>query len=96
MKGVTRSVNMVYSLAAIIVDYKYSFWKVDPQSDDYERVYHETNLRCANRALKLCRHLGGYYVKFGQMVSSLYAGVPREWTTTLAACQVWFPCCREE
>ena len=34
------------------------------------------------------RRLGGYYIKFGQMVSTLDQGIPREWIDTLSICQV--------
>jgi len=34
------------------------------------------------------RRLGGYYIKFGQMVSTLDQGIPREWIDTLSLCQV--------
>ena len=38
--------------------------------------------------LSIGRRLGGYFVKFGQMISTLDQGIPVEWMETMANCQV--------
>lgn len=88
VKGLTRSVDFVFTLGTVLLDYKWSFRNVDEGTAEYERVYHTVNLRCAERTLRLCKRLGGYYIKFGQMVSTLDQGVPQEWVQTLSQCQV--------
>lgn len=88
-RGWTRSVDFACTLATILFDYKYSFHNVNEDDERYNEVYHTVNQRCAERTLRLCRRLGGYYVKFGQMVSTLEQGVPREWIDTLSSCQVF-------
>ena len=88
VKGLTRSVDFVFTLGTILLDYKWSFRNVDEGTPEYESVYHKVNLRCAQRTLHMCKRLGGYYIKFGQMVSSLDQGVPQEWVQTLSQCQV--------
>ena len=88
LRGYTRSIDFVCTLATILADYKFSFRNINEGDEEYDKVYHTVNQRCAERTLRLCRRLGGYYVKFGQMVSTLDQGVPREWSETLSLCQV--------
>ena len=62
---------------------------MNEEDDNYDSVYHTVNQRNAERTLRMCRRLGGYYIKFGQMVSTLeQGGIPSEWVKTLSACQV--------
>ena len=42
--------------------------------------------RCALQSTG--RRLGGYFVKFGQMISTLDQGIPVEWIETMINCQV--------
>lgn len=88
IRGFTRSVDFACTLATILFDYKYSFFNVNEEDENYKDVYHIVNQRCAERALRMCRRLGGYYVKFGQMISTLEQGIPREWIETMSFCQV--------
>lgn len=99
IRGMTRTIDFTFTLATILVDYKFSFRNVEPETPEYEVVYHTVNKRCAEKTLRLCRwanclmwilsrRLGGYYIKLGQMVSTLEQGIPREWIDTLSLCQV--------
>ncbi|CBK22533.2 uncharacterized protein [Blastocystis hominis] len=86
-KGLTRSVDFVFTLGTVLLDYKLSFYNVEEGTAEYDKVYHTVNQRCAERTLRMCKRLGGYYIKFGQMVSTLDQGVPQEWVQTLSQCQ---------
>ena len=88
VKKIAGSVDFVFTLGTILLDYKLSFYNVEEGTAEYEKVYHTVNQRCAERTLRMCRRLGGYYIKFGQMVSSIDQGVPQEWVQTLSQCQV--------
>ena len=87
-KGLTRSVDFVFTLGTVLLDYKLSFYNVEEGTAEYDKVYHTVNQRCAERTLRMCKRLDGYYIKFGQMVSTLDQGVPQEWVQTLSQCQV--------
>ncbi|XP_074557825.1 uncharacterized protein LOC141813741 [Curcuma longa] len=86
INGVIRSPRAIYTIAFIVVDYKYSLRHLLPNSSDYRRKLSEVHLRSAKRLKKLCEANKGFYVKAGQFVSSLRQ-VPKEYTSILSSLQ---------
>nr|XP_018686740.1 PREDICTED: uncharacterized aarF domain-containing protein kinase 1 isoform X4 [Musa acuminata subsp. malaccensis] len=84
--GVIRSSRAIYTIAFVVVDYKYSLRSLPPGSSDYRMKVSEVHLRSAKRLLKLCEANKGFYVKAGQFVSSLRQ-VPKEYTSILSSLQ---------
>ncbi|XP_042468464.1 aarF domain-containing protein kinase 1-like [Zingiber officinale] len=86
INGVMRSSRAIYTIAFIVVDYKYSLRHLLPNSSDYRKKLSEVHLRSAKRLRKLCEANKGFYVKAGQFVSSLRQ-VPKEYTSILSSLQ---------
>ncbi|XP_009404221.2 uncharacterized protein LOC103987593 isoform X2 [Musa acuminata AAA Group] len=86
VNGVIRSSRAIYTIAFVVVDYKYSLRSLPSGSSDYRMKVSEVHLRSAKRLLKLCEANKGFYVKAGQFVSSLRQ-VPKEYTSILSSLQ---------
>lgn len=56
IRGMTRTIDFTFTLATILADYKFSFRSVEPNTPEYEVVYHTVNQRCAEKTLRLCRY----------------------------------------
>lgn len=87
--GIRRVSNFGYTAALVMRDYSKSFKNVESGTPEYDVVFHECNERNAKRVFKMVTKLGGYYVKFAQMASTMKdSGIPKEWTNELVKCQV--------
>ena len=51
----------------ISVDYKYSLWNLDDESDEYNTAIRGCHRRAAERILEGCLKNGGLYIKLGQV-----------------------------
>ena len=98
VRGNTRTIDFAWTVGTILLNYKYSFRNIDEDTPEYDEVSHCVNKYAAEKLLRLfkyisvvlfiCRRLGGYYMKIGQMASTMETGLPIEWKETLSQCQV--------
>ena len=71
----------------ISIDYKWSLWKLDEDSPEYDIAIKFCHKRAAERLLVGCLKNGGLYVKLGQGLVSLNHILPKEYTETLVILQ---------
>lgn len=85
--GHWRTFYFMTNIAYILFSFKHSFRNVEHGTPEYESAFHEVNERLANRAYHVVTRLGGYYVKFGQAMSTMQDIVPEEWLSVMKQCQ---------
>lgn len=71
----------------ISLDYKWSLWKLDEESEEYEKVIKGCHRRAAERILTGCLKNGGLYIKLGQGLVSMNHILPREYLDVLVVLQ---------
>ncbi|KAL3860525.1 hypothetical protein ACJMK2_010643 [Sinanodonta woodiana] len=71
----------------IAVDYKWSLWKLDEDSQKYDTVIKGCHKRAAERLLMGCLQNGGLYIKLGQGLVSMNHVLPKEYVETLVILQ---------
>lgn len=71
----------------ISLDYKWSLWKLDEDSVEYEKAIKLCHKRAAERLLMGCLSNGGLYVKLGQGLVSMNHILPKEYVDTLVILQ---------
>ena len=71
----------------ISIDYKWSLWKLDEDSPEYDIAIKFCHKRAAERLLVGCLKNGGLYVKLGQGLVSMNHILPKEYTETLVILQ---------
>jgi len=64
--GATRFCRSAACGLAVSVDYKWSLWRMDDQSEEYATAMGQVHTRAAERILAACLANGGLYIKFGQ------------------------------
>jgi len=85
--GLIRASRPALSGVLVGIDYKYSLWGLDDQSDQYQEVMSSVHSRTASRLLDVCLENGGLYIKFGQGLVSMGHVLPKEYVETLKVLQ---------
>jgi len=85
--GLLRFTRTLVRGVIVGVDYKYSLWGLDEQSDDYQERISGVHSRSATRILDTCLENGGLYIKFGQGLVSMNHVLPKEYLNTLKVLQ---------
>jgi len=85
--GLVRFSRPVYRGLIVGIDYKYSLWGLDDQSDEYSEKISGVHKRSAGRILDTCLQNGGLYIKFGQGLVSMNHVLPKEYLETLKVLQ---------
>ena len=71
----------------ISIDYKWSLWKLDEDSVEYDKAIKLCHKRAAEQLLMGCLKNGGLYVKLGQGLVSMNHILPKEYVETLVILQ---------
>lgn len=85
--GLVRASRPAIKGLLVGVDYKYSLWGLDDQSENYQEVISSVHQRTAQRLLDVCLENGGLYIKFGQGLVSMNHVLPKEYSETLKVLQ---------
>eukprot|EP00088_Acartia_fossae_P023432 TRINITY_DN2444_c0_g1_i11.p1 TRINITY_DN2444_c0_g1~~TRINITY_DN2444_c0_g1_i11.p1 ORF type:complete len:553 (-),score=124.63 TRINITY_DN2444_c0_g1_i11:498-2156(-) len=85
--GLLRASRPAISGLLVGIDYKYSLWGMDDQSEEYQEVISTVHQRTAERLLDVCLENGGLYIKFGQGLVSMNHVLPKEYSETLKVLQ---------
>ncbi|XP_076449179.1 putative aarF domain-containing protein kinase 5 [Babylonia areolata] len=72
---------------SISLDYKWSLWGLEEDSDHYQQVIKACHRRAAERILAGCLKNGGLYIKLGQGLVSMNHILPREYLDVLVVLQ---------
>ncbi|XP_071552105.1 uncharacterized aarF domain-containing protein kinase 5 isoform X3 [Panulirus ornatus] len=86
-EGIGRFFRTLWIGMTISLDYKWSTYWLEDDSDDYEKAMSGANQRSAERILEGCLKNGGLYVKLGQGLVSMNHVLPKEFVETLKALQ---------
>ncbi|XP_004490790.1 uncharacterized protein [Cicer arietinum] len=84
--GIVRTARAVSTVASTVIDYEFSLYGHQRDSDQYRQTISQVHLRSAERFLKLCEANKGFYVKAGQFIASQKV-LPKEYSSTLSALQ---------
>lgn len=87
VQGVNRFIRTLWIGMMISVDYKWTTYGLDEESDAYDEALSVVHLRSAGRILDGCLKNGGLYVKLGQGLVSMNHILPKEYLETLKALQ---------
>ncbi|KAL8610336.1 hypothetical protein ACOMHN_041150 [Nucella lapillus] len=85
--GVQRFSRSLVIGVATSLDYKWSLWKLEEDSEDYEQAIKGCHRRAAERILHGCLKNGGLYIKLGQGLVSMNHILPREYLDVLVVLQ---------
>ncbi|XP_071502328.1 uncharacterized aarF domain-containing protein kinase 5-like [Diadema antillarum] len=86
-EGFVRFFRTFYVGTLVSLDYKWSLWNVDSESEEYKEAIRACHRRTADRLLQGCLKNGGLYVKLGQyMVTANYI-LPKDILQKLATLQ---------
>ncbi|KAK7115005.1 uncharacterized aarF domain-containing protein kinase 5-like isoform X2 [Littorina saxatilis] len=85
--GVRRFLRSLIIGLNISLDYKWSLWNMDDESDEYKVAIKGCHRRAADRILSGCLKNGGLYIKLGQGFVSLNHILPREYVEVLTVLQ---------
>ena len=88
----TKCFNFFFHRSAVIglkisIDYKWSLWKLDEDSAEYDKAIKLCHKRAAEKLLMGCLNNGGLYVKLGQGLVSMNHILPKEYVETLVILQ---------
>ena len=88
----TKCFNFFVHRSAVIglkisIDYKWSLWKLDEDSAEYDKAIKLCHKRAAEKLLMGCLNNGGLYVKLGQGLVSMNHILPKEYVETLVILQ---------
>lgn len=93
-----RTTYFARTVGSIILDYWWSFRNLEDGTPEEQEMEHIVNQRSAEHLFRMCEygfgsavtcsHLGGYFAKFGQIISTFDKGVPPEYVEVLKQCQV--------
>ncbi|XP_060185841.1 uncharacterized protein LOC132615297 isoform X1 [Lycium barbarum] len=86
INGVVRSTRALITITSNIIDYKYSLYNFNPNTNEYRLALSEVHFRSAKRILTMCDVNRGIYIKAGQFVASIRQ-VPKEYSTLLSSLQ---------
>ncbi|KAG0710208.1 putative aarF domain-containing protein kinase 5 [Chionoecetes opilio] len=87
VQGVGRFFRTLWIGMRISVDYKWTTYGLDEESDEFDEALSTVHLRSASRILDGCLKNGGLYVKLGQGLVSMNHILPKEYLETLKALQ---------
>jgi len=87
IQGVGRFFRSLVVGSTISLDYFWSLYNVDEDSENYEKLLKEIHQRSADRLVDGCLSNGGIYIKLGQGLVSLNHVLPKEYTETLKVLQ---------
>ncbi len=79
-----RVLRSFYILATIILDYKWSLWNLERDTEQFQTAQHLVHERSAQRLLHLAMKNRGVFIKAAQFVASLNHILPLEYTEGLA------------
>jgi len=85
--GLLRFSRTIYSGLLVGIDYKYTLYGLDEQSEDYQNAISMAHSRSAQRILNTCLRNGGLYIKLGQGLLSMNHVLPKEYVDTLKVLQ---------
>ncbi|CAK8682618.1 unnamed protein product [Clavelina lepadiformis] len=78
-----RAIRTGITTASIILDYKWSLYKLEVDSKEYETAKSQTHSRSAKKMLTLCWRNRGTYIKVGQHLGGMDYLLPPEYTKVL-------------
>lgn len=87
VQGIGRFFRTLWIGMKISVDYKWTTYGLDEDSDEYEEALSKAHLRSATSILDGCLKNGGLYVKLGQGLVSMNHILPKEYLETLKVLQ---------
>ena len=84
--GTARVGRTAVSVLRCVLDYKWTLWGLDPQSEAYADQLSSAHTRCAHRMLAVMQGAAGQgiYVKAGQHLCSLRPAIPDEYSEVLS------------
>ncbi|BFZ13058.1 hypothetical protein BsWGS_16096 [Bradybaena similaris] len=85
--GVGRFMRSLVIGVFILVDYKWTLYGLDEESQEYADLIKTCHQRAADRILVGCLKNGGIYIKLGQGLVSMNHILPVEYTKTLVVLQ---------
>ncbi|KAI8791316.1 putative aarF domain-containing protein kinase 5 isoform X1 [Biomphalaria glabrata] len=85
--GIQRFLRSLIIGAFISLDYKWSLYDIDEESEEYARLIKLCHQRAADRILVGCLKNGGLYIKLGQGLVSMNHILPKEYLNTLVVLQ---------
>nr|KAI8763515.1 hypothetical protein BgiMline_006451 [Biomphalaria glabrata] len=85
--GIQRFLRSLIIGAFISLDYKWSLYNIDEESEEYARLIKLCHQRAADRILVGCLKNGGLYIKLGQGLVSMNHILPKEYLNTLVVLQ---------
>ncbi|XP_064598910.1 uncharacterized aarF domain-containing protein kinase 5-like isoform X2 [Liolophura sinensis] len=85
--GVGRFLRSGIIGLAISLDYKWSLWNLEDETEQYNSAIRSCHKRAAQRILAGCLANGGLYVKLGQGLNAMNHILPREYIDTLVVLQ---------
>ncbi|CAH1797749.1 unnamed protein product [Owenia fusiformis] len=87
IQGFGRFQRSLFIGLKISIDYKYTLWNLDEESEEYEKALGPCHKRAAERILQGCLQNGGLYIKLGQGLVSMNHILPKEYLNTLEVLQ---------
>ena len=81
--GAKRFIRSLWTGLVASIDYKYSLYGLDDDSDEYRDALSQVHLRSASHILDCCLANSGLYIKLGQGLSTMNHVLPKEYTDTL-------------
>ncbi|CAG5116393.1 unnamed protein product [Candidula unifasciata] len=85
--GAGRFIRSLLIGVSILVDYKWTLYDLDEESQEYADLIKTCHQRAADRILVGCLKNGGIYIKLGQGLVSMNHILPVEYTRTLVVLQ---------
>ncbi|XP_022103707.1 uncharacterized aarF domain-containing protein kinase 1-like isoform X3 [Acanthaster planci] len=85
-----------FSAAFVALDYKFTLFGVDSESERYNELKSKVHLRSAQRLYRLCCKNGGIFIKAGQHIGALDYLLPKEYVETMKVLHNDAPCSRLE
>ncbi|KAK0044013.1 putative aarF domain-containing protein kinase 5 isoform X1 [Biomphalaria pfeifferi] len=85
--GIQRFLRSLIIGSFISLDYKWSLYNIDEESEEYARLIKLCHQRAADRILVGCLKNGGLYIKLGQGLVSMNHILPKEYLNTLVVLQ---------
>ncbi|CAL1532375.1 unnamed protein product [Lymnaea stagnalis] len=85
--GIQRFLRSLLIGTVISLDYKWTLYNVDEESEEYNQLIKTCHQRAADRLLVGCLKNGGLYIKLGQGLVSFNHILPKEYLSTLVVLQ---------
>ena len=81
--GAKRFIRSLWAGLLVSIDYKYSLYGLNDESDEYRDTLSQVHSRSASQLLDCCLANSGLYIKLGQGLSTMNHVLPKEYTETL-------------